>query len=100
MGRGALGGGVGPGAAEGRDRSPPGDPFAHGNPDLLQVGIVGENLKRRVVDPDEDATVEADYRRFTSQIENQRFPLSNTPIAADGWPTQIFKVQFTLDSSV
>jgi len=48
----------------------------------------------------QDATLEADYHRFTSQIENQRIPLSNTPIAADGWPTQIVKVQFTLDSSV
>jgi hypothetical protein len=48
----------------------------------------------------QDATVEADYRRFTSQIENQRIPLSNTPIVADGWPTQIVKVQFPLDSSV
>jgi site-specific recombinase XerD len=48
----------------------------------------------------QDATVEADYRRFTSQIENQRSPLSNTPIATDGWPTQIVKVQFTIDNSV
>lgn len=48
----------------------------------------------------QDATMEADYRRFTSQIENQRSPLSNTPIAADGWPTQIVKVQFTIDNSV
>ena len=48
----------------------------------------------------QDATLEADYHRFTSQIENQRIPLSTTPIAANGWPTQIIKVQFTLDSSV
>ncbi len=48
----------------------------------------------------QDATVEADYRRFTSQIESQRSPLSNTPIATDGWPTQIVKVQFTIDNSV
>lgn len=48
----------------------------------------------------QDATVEADYRRFTSQIENQRSPLSNTPIATVGWPTQIVKVQFTIDNSV
>lgn len=48
----------------------------------------------------QDATVETDYRRFTSQIESQRSPLSNTPIATDGWPTQIVKVQFTIDNSV
>jgi site-specific recombinase XerD len=48
----------------------------------------------------QDATVEADYRRFTSQIELQRIPLSNTPIATNRWPTQIVKVQDTLDNSV
>ncbi len=48
----------------------------------------------------QDATVEADYRRFTSQIERQRTPLSNTPIAAHSWPTQIVKVPFTIDNSV
>jgi site-specific recombinase XerD len=48
----------------------------------------------------QDATVEADYRRFTSQIERQRTPLSNTPIAAHNWPTQIVKVPFTIDNSV
>jgi site-specific recombinase XerD len=48
----------------------------------------------------QDATVEADYRRFTSQIEHQRTPLSNTPIAAHSWPTQIVKVPFTIDNSV
>jgi len=48
----------------------------------------------------QDATVEADYHRFTNQIERQRVPLSNTPIAADIWPTQIVKVQFTLDNSI
>ena len=48
----------------------------------------------------QDAAVEADYRRFTSQIEHQRIPLSNTPVAADSWPTQVFKVQDTLDNSV
>jgi len=47
-----------------------------------------------------DAAVEADYRRFTSQIEHQCIPLSNTLIAADSWPTQVFKVQDTLDNSV
>jgi integrase/recombinase XerC len=48
----------------------------------------------------QDATVEADYHRFTNQIERQRAPLSNTPIPADRWPTQIVKVQFTLDNSI
>jgi site-specific recombinase XerD len=48
----------------------------------------------------QDATMEADYHRFTNQIERQRVPLSNTPIAADHWPTQIVNVQFTLDNSI
>jgi hypothetical protein len=48
----------------------------------------------------QDAAVEADYRHFTSQIEHQGIPLSNTPIAADSWLTQIVKVQDTLDNSV
>jgi site-specific recombinase XerD len=48
----------------------------------------------------QDATVETDYRRFTSLIEHQRIPLSNTPIATDSWPTQIVKVQDTIDNSV
>jgi site-specific recombinase XerD len=48
----------------------------------------------------QDATVEADYRRFTSQIERQHAPLSNTPIAAHGWPTQIVNVPFPIDNSV
>jgi len=48
----------------------------------------------------QDATVEADYHRFTRQIENQRIPLSNLPIAANNWPTQIVKVLLPLDDSV
>jgi site-specific recombinase XerD len=48
----------------------------------------------------QDATMEADYHRFTNQIERQHVPLSNTPIAADHWPTQIVNVQFTLDNSI
>jgi site-specific recombinase XerD len=40
-----------------------------------------------------DATVEADYHKFTNKIEKQRVPLSNLPIPADNWPTQIVKVQ-------
>jgi hypothetical protein len=30
-------------------------------------------------------------------IEKQRVPLSNLPIPADNWPTQIVKVQLPLD---
>ena len=48
----------------------------------------------------QDATVEADYRRFTSRIERQQTPLSNTPIVAADWPTQVVKVQETIDNSV
>lgn len=48
----------------------------------------------------QDATVEADYHRFTNQIEQQREPLSKAPIAADNWPTQTVKVQLTLDNSI
>jgi len=48
----------------------------------------------------QDATVEADYRRFTSQIEQQHTPLSKTPIVAADWPTQVVKVQDTIDNSV
>jgi len=48
----------------------------------------------------QDATVEADYRRFTSQIERQHTPLSKTPIVVADWPTQVVKVQETIDNSV
>jgi site-specific recombinase XerD len=48
----------------------------------------------------QDATVEADYRHFTNKIEKQRVPLSNLPIPADNWPTQIVKVLLPLDNSV
>jgi site-specific recombinase XerD len=48
----------------------------------------------------QDATVEADYRQFTSQIERQQTPLSNMPIIAANWPTQVVKVQDTIDNSV
>ena len=48
----------------------------------------------------QDATVEADYRQFTSHIEQQQTPLSNTPIVAADWPTQVVKVQDTIDNSV
>ena len=42
----------------------------------------------------QDATVQADYQRFTSIIERQSLPLSNTPIPADMWPTQTVKVLY------
>jgi len=48
----------------------------------------------------QDATVEADYQRFTSAIERQSVPLSDTPIPVDSWPTQIVKVLSTLDNSI
>ena len=48
----------------------------------------------------QDATVEADYRRFTSQIEQRQNSLSSTPIVAANWPTQVVKVQDTIDNSV
>jgi site-specific recombinase XerD len=48
----------------------------------------------------QDATVETDYRRFTSQIERQHTPLSKTPIVVADWPTQVVKVQETIDNSV
>jgi site-specific recombinase XerD len=41
----------------------------------------------------QDATVEADYHQFTNKIEKQRVPLSNLPIPADNWPTQIVMAQ-------
>jgi site-specific recombinase XerD len=53
-----------------------------------------------------DTTVEADYRRAMSQIEQRQMPLSDTPIPVANWPTQavaereqIFK-ELTLDNSV
>ena len=48
----------------------------------------------------QDATLEADYRRFTARIEREQTPFSNTPIVAADWPTQVVKVQATLDDSV
>jgi site-specific recombinase XerD len=48
----------------------------------------------------EDATVEADYRQALRQIEQQQMPLSDCPIPAETWPTQVVKVQDTLDNSV
>ena len=44
-----------------------------------------------------DTTVEADYRRFTNQIERQRIPLSISPIASVGWP---ILAPLTIDNSV
>ena len=48
----------------------------------------------------QDATVEADYRRFTTHIERRQNPLSSMPVIAADWPTQIVKVQDTIDNSV
>jgi site-specific recombinase XerD len=48
----------------------------------------------------QDATLEADYRRFTARIEREQTPFSNTPIVAADWPTQVVKVQATIDDSV
>jgi site-specific recombinase XerD len=48
----------------------------------------------------QDATVEADYRRALWQIEQRQMPLSDRPIVAEDWPTQVINVQETLDSSV
>jgi site-specific recombinase XerD len=48
----------------------------------------------------QDATLEADYRRFTARIEREQTPFSNTPIVAANWPTQVVKVQATIDDSV
>jgi site-specific recombinase XerD len=48
----------------------------------------------------QDTTVEADYQRFTSAIEHHSMPLSNSPIAAELWPTQTVKVQNILDNSI
>jgi len=48
----------------------------------------------------QDATLEADFRRFTSQMERQQTPLSNTPIVVTDWPTQVVKVQDPIDNSV
>jgi site-specific recombinase XerD len=48
----------------------------------------------------QDATLQADYRQAMQQIERNHMPFSNEPIAACDWPTQIVKVQDTIDNSV
>jgi integrase/recombinase XerC len=48
----------------------------------------------------QDATLEADYRRFTARIEREQTSFSNMPIVAADWPTQVVKVQATIDDSV
>ena len=71
--------------------------------DILQIQkLLGhDNLSTTMIYARvQDSTVEADYHRFTNQIERQHIPLSNTPIAAHHWPTQTVKVQFTLDNSI
>lgn len=71
--------------------------------DIIQIQkLLGhENLNTTMIYARvQDATIEADYHRFTRQIENQRIPLSNLPIATHNWPTQIVKVHLPLDDSV
>jgi site-specific recombinase XerD len=48
----------------------------------------------------QDATVEADYRQALRQIEQRQMPLSECAIPAEDWPSQVVKVQETLDNSV
>ena len=48
----------------------------------------------------QDATVEADYRQALHQIEMRAMPLSDRSVPVNDWPTQIVKVQETLDNSV
>lgn len=47
-----------------------------------------------------DATVEADYRQALSRIEQRQMPFADQPLLVTDWPTQIVKVQETLDNSV
>jgi site-specific recombinase XerD len=71
--------------------------------DIVQIQkLLGhENLNTTMIYARvQDATVEADYHRFISEIEKQRIPLSGRPIAANNWPTQIVKVLLPLDDSV
>lgn len=71
--------------------------------DILQIQkLLGhENLATTMLYARvQDATVEADYRRFISAIEQRSVPLSNTPISVDAWPTQTVKVLSTLDDSI
>jgi site-specific recombinase XerD len=48
----------------------------------------------------QDATLEADYRQALRKIEQRQMPLSELPLAAEEWPTQVVKVQMPLDDSV
>lgn len=48
----------------------------------------------------QDATLEADYHRFSSTIERQSAPLSNSPILAEQWPFQSVALHATLDDSI
>jgi site-specific recombinase XerD len=47
-----------------------------------------------------DTTVEADFRRAFHRIELDQMPLSDQPVSAVGWPTQITKIGKTIDNSV
>jgi site-specific recombinase XerD len=65
--------------------------------DILQIQkLLGhENLATTMLYARvQDATMQADYQRFTSIIEQQRLPLSDTPIPAEMWPTQTVKVLY------
>jgi site-specific recombinase XerD len=48
----------------------------------------------------QDATLEADYRQALRKIEQRLMPLSEQPLVANEWPTQVVKVQVQLDDSV
>jgi integrase/recombinase XerC len=48
----------------------------------------------------QDPTVEADYRQALRKIELRQMPLSEQPLLAEDWPTQVVKVQDVLDDSV
>ncbi len=47
-----------------------------------------------------DTTVEADYHQALHQIEMRSMPLSDRSVPVNDWPTQIVKVQKTIDNSV
>ena len=48
----------------------------------------------------QDTTVESDYRQTLRKIEQRQMPLSDLPIPAMDWPTQVVNVQEALDNSV
>lgn len=48
----------------------------------------------------QESTVEADYRQALRRIEQHQMPLSDQPVMADDWPTQVVNVQEPLANSV